>query len=147
MFQFRLDTILRYRTQIEDGEKRELGKIYSELAVETNKKDKCIEDAKQSGIDMDEKKATGDFSNDDFFLYDNFIEGMKHRVGRQNRVITQIEERVEKQREKLVEAMRKRQIFSTLKSHKYQEYIVEENRSEQKFLDEIVATRRKQEEP
>ncbi len=146
MFQFRLDTILRYRTQIEDGEKRELGKIYSELAVETNKKDKCIGDAKQSGLDLDEKKATGNFSSGDFFLYDNFIEGMKRRVGRQNRVITQIEERVEKQREKLVEAMRKRQIFSTLKSHKYQEYIVEENRSEQKFLDEIVATRRKQEE-
>lgn len=141
MFRFRLDTILRYRRQMEDHEKRELGKVRSVLAVETNKKLEYLQNSAQSGSLLDKKKETGTFTADDFFFYANFIEGMKQRAARQDLKIKKIEEVVDRQREKVVGAMKKRKIFSILKSHRYQEYLVEENRAEQSFIDETVSTR------
>jgi len=126
---------------MEDSEKRELGKIRSGLATEENKKEEVIKKAAQSGAAMDQKKLSGNFTILDFLLHGNFLQGSQNRMRRQNRKIKEIEKRVTEQREKVVEAMKKRQIFSTLKRHRYQEYLVEETRAEQKFLDEIVATR------
>ncbi len=141
MFRFRLDTILRYRSQVEDHEKRELGKVRSELVVEQQKKRQFEEGARQSGVLLDQKKEIGLLNRDDFLLHYNFVEGMAHNVMRQENRIKKVEERVENQRLKVVDSMRKRQVLSTLKSRRQEEYLFEENREEQKFVDEIVATR------
>lgn len=141
MFRFRLETILRYRGQFEESEKRELGKIRFQLSAAESEKTRSLEAVHQSGLDLDEKKAAGSFTPEDFFLHYEFVEGTKRKVERQNRVIKKIEERATAQRGKVVEAMRKRQILSTLKSHKHQDYLMDENRAEQNFLDEIVSTR------
>jgi flagellar export protein FliJ len=141
MFRFRLETILRYRRQLEDHEKRELGKVRSILAVENNKKVEFLQSSAQSGLVLDQKKESGTLTNDDFVFYFNFIEGIKRRVERQDLKIKKIAVDVEKQRKKVVGAMRNRQIFSTLRAHRHTEYLIEENRAEQKFIDETVSTR------
>ena len=141
MFKFRLDTILRYRKQIEESEKRDLGKIRSRLSAAENKKNAFQESAKNSGFSLDRKKEAGEVTIDDILFHYNFCDGMADRVEHQKKVIKKIEKKVEDQRIKVVEAMRKRQVLSTLHSHRYREYLMEENRADQKFLDEIVATR------
>lgn len=141
MFRFRLETILRYRGQIEESEKRELGKIRFQLSAAENEKVRSIESVHESGMELDKKKAAGSFTPEDFFLHYEFVEGTKKKVEKQNRIIKKIEERAKAQRGKVVDAMRKRQVLSTLKSHKYQDYLMDENRAEQNFLDEVVSTR------
>ena len=141
MFRFRLETILRYRGQIEESEKRELGKIRFQLSAAENEKVRSMEAVHESGMALDEKKAAGSFTPEDFFLHYEFVEGTKRKVEKQNRIIKKIEEKAKVQRGKVVEAMRKRQVLSTLKSHKYQDYLMDENRAEQNFLDEVVSTR------
>ena len=141
MFRFRLETILRYRGQIEESEKRELGKIRFQLSAAENEKIRSIEAVHESGVALDKKKTEGSFTPEDFFLHYEFVEGTKRKVEKQNRIIKKIEEKAKVQRGKVVEAMRKRQVLSTLKSHKYQDYLMDENRAEQNFLDEVVSTR------
>ena len=141
MFRFRLETILRYRGQIEESEKRELGKIRFQLSAAENEKIRSMESVHESGMELDKKKAAGSFTPEDYFLHYEFVEGTKRKVEKQNRIIKKIEERAKAQRGKVVDAMRKRQVLSTLKSHKYQDYLMDENRAEQNFLDEVVSTR------
>lgn len=67
------------------------------------------------------------------------IELMKEAIKEQHKVIEKAQERVERAREKLNDAMKERKIHEKLKENAFEEFVHELNVEEGKEIDELVA--------
>lgn len=62
-------------------------------------------------------------------------------VDNQQQIVYQREQELEEARERLNEAMKERKTFEKLRERAFQEFMIEENRKEQKEIDELVSYR------
>lgn len=70
---------------------------------------------------------------------ENAVEVLKYYVVQQRLVVRRCEKEVEVAREKLSEAMKERKIFEKLREKAFAEFVAEENRKEQKEVDELMS--------
>ncbi len=72
---------------------------------------------------------------------ENAIEILKMYVENQQQVVLQREQELEEARLRLHEAMKERKTFEKLREKAFEEFMIEENRREQKEIDELVSYR------
>lgn len=72
---------------------------------------------------------------------ENAIEILKMYVENQQQVVFQREQELEEARLRLHEAMKERKTFEKLREKAFEEFMIEENRREQKEIDELVSYR------
>lgn len=69
------------------------------------------------------------------------VDILKMFVDNQQQIVYQREQELEEARERLNEAMKERKTFEKLRERAFQEFMIEENRKEQKEIDELVSYR------
>lgn len=136
MFNFRLQSVLNYRKQLE-------GKITSEFA-DTKRRFDCekeiLKNLKKERLDLvsrlngmaGTKLCAANISA--YFLYINYI---KHKEKYHEEAISRIAKELEEKRLALVDAIKKRKILEIVKEKKMEEYRIELISTERKELDEL----------
>lgn len=137
-FIFKLESLLNVKLKLEDKAKTEYGKANSDLQREKDllsqlyeQKNQTIAHFKNSLLENINPFETG--------IFNKFIKNIDGQIEKQNQNIENAEKIVEEKRIELVEAMKQRKIFETLKENKKEIFNKELLLNEQKIIDEIVS--------
>lgn len=136
-FSFKLQTLLKVKTQQEDNLKNELGKAIRKLEEE-NSILRRIEFEKNKYIfEFNEKSRKTTVNN--LIKFNNYISHLTNKIMLQKENINLASHNVDKVREDLIKIVKEREILDKLKDKKYAEYLIEQNKDEQKINDEIIS--------
>ncbi|MDP4092149.1 MAG: flagellar export protein FliJ [Bacillota bacterium] len=136
-FEFRLQSVLNIKKQMEESLKNEYGKAVKRLEREKEK-------LKHIEIEQEEcmKKMSSDSSKGVKVLklkeYSVYISRLKEKAQLQKENINMAQKNADNYRERLVKAMQEREILEKLKEKKYQEYLVSRLKAEEKLSEEIA---------
>jgi flagellar FliJ protein len=137
-FIFKLQSFLGVKEKIEEQKKNEYGKALNILEEEKNKKQELL-NRQVSTISHLKQKINEGIKPSEIKQYNNFISYIENEITRQEEVIIKAQKLVDRKREELVNAMKDKKILEILKENEYIEYIKEEKKAEQKFIDELVS--------
>jgi len=135
-FGFRLESVLNLRSQLEDNAKNTLACSTRELESQKD----CLEDLKNiNNGSMNSLNAEVDEGISVFRVrnYNSYLAFLKNKIANQKENVNIAERDVDTCREGLIKAMQERKIIEKLKEKKYQEFLIEQNKSEQLLIDEL----------
>lgn len=137
-FIFKLQSFLSVKEKIEEQKKNDYGKALNQLEQEKHKKQELLT-TQSSTISQLKQKINEGTKPSEIKQYNHFIAYVENEIIKQQEVIIKAQKLVEKKREELVNAMKDRKMLEILKENEYIEYIKEEKKAEQKFIDELVS--------
>ena len=135
---FRFDTILRLNKKQEDLLQRDMGQINVHYQRQNDRK-QFIQDSVEASKDQLSEKKRSDISVETMILYDNFSRGARVQVEKQEKILSEINTRLEAKREEVVEAMRKRRTMEILKERDLLKEQKIREKNETAVLDEVAS--------
>lgn len=133
-----MQNILNMKEKLEEQAKNEYGQANARLLAEQEKLEELnarLEDAKQRLKDV----LCETLSVIEIRRREDAVEIIKTYVLQQILVVKRCEKEVEIAREKLTKAMQERKIFQKLREKAFDEFLKEEERQEQKEVDELTS--------
>lgn len=135
-FGFRLESVLKLKTQIEENAKNSLACATRELEQQKDyleELEEMKEASRQNLIsDVDHGIPVYQLKN-----YNGFFGLMKNRIVKQKENVNNAQSDVDINREALVRAMQERKILEKLKEKKHDEFLKEQSKAEQLLIDEL----------
>ena len=135
---FRFDTILRLNKKQEDLLQRDMGQINVHYQRQNDRK-QFIQDSVEASKDQLSEKKRSDISVETMVLYDNFSRGARVHIEKQEKILSEINTRLEAKREEVVEAMRKRRTMEILKERDLLKEQKIREKNETAVLDEVAS--------
>ena len=135
---FRFDTILRLNKKQEDLLQRDMGQINVHYQRQNDRK-QFIQDSVEASKDQLSEKKRSDISVETMILYDNFSRGARVHIEKQEKILSEINTRLEAKREEVVEAMRKRRTMEILKERELLKEQKIREKNETAVLDEVAS--------
>ena len=135
---FRFETILRLNKKKEDLLQRGMGQINAHYQRQKDQQQFVQNATAASKDELNEKKRSG-VSVETMILYDNFARGTQTHIEKQNKIISEINTKLEAKREEVVEAMRKRRTMEILKERDMLKERKVRERKETAILDEVAS--------
>ena len=102
-------------------------------------KQQFMQDATAVSKDELNQKKRSSVSVETMILYDNFARGTQTHIEKQNKIISEINTKLEAKREEVVEAMRKRRTMEILKERDMLKERKVRERKETAILDEVAS--------
>ena len=137
-FNFRLDSYLNVKEKVEAQKKNEYGQALARLETERQKLRELVEQQEEQILNFRKSLETS-IRPIEIKRYNNRIEIIKIWIAEQEQRIFAAEDYAEKKRLELVEAMKERKMLDTVREKSYEEYVIEEQRAEQRTIDELVS--------
>lgn len=137
-FTFKLESLLNIKTKLEDKAKTEYGKANLKLQQEKELLQN-LQNKKDNAIFSFKKSVSNNVNTNETIIFNRFIYNMDCQIKNQQENISLAKNLVEEKRKELIEAMKQRKIFDTLKENQKQSFNKEILLNEQKFIDEIVS--------
>lgn len=139
-FIYSLQNILSIKEKMEEQEKTNYSQTVMRLLEEEEKLADCTRRRELAEYEL--KECMFDVLNVMLIRQkEDAVEILKVYEKQQQLIVIQWEEEVRKARERLNEAMKERKIHEKLREKAYEEFMLEENRREQKEIDELVSYR------
>lgn len=139
-FIFSMQNILSMKEKIEEQEKAEYSQVMMRFNEEQDKLNELIE--RQSMAEVELKNTINEVLDvREIREKEDFLEIIKMYVKEQQLIVIACEEEVRQARGRLNEAMKERKIYEKLREKAFEEFIQEENKREQKEIDELVSYR------
>lgn len=138
-FEFRLQDVLKVRRMQEKIAQKEFSKVYFKHQKEVNTLRNLYDMVKDTVNALKIKEQKG-FNQIEYRAHMDYIGKLNLDIDLQRINVSKSEREVEKERVKLLEAVKKRKILENLREKKLEEYTYELNLDEQKLLDD-AATR------
>jgi len=139
-FNFRLQSLLNVKIQMEDNLKNELAKAMRKLEKEKGKleqlkiaEEKCIEE-----FNLNSVRPT---TVENLKKYNLYISHLRDRIAKQKENVNSAQVIVDKIRRELIKVVQEREMLDKLKEKKYSEYLDELAKKEQRSNDEVVSYR------
>ena len=139
-FNFRLEQVLKIRILEERIQQKEFARIKNQHLLAVKIMADIYSDRKLT-VDSLTKHEKRDFNQTIYLSHMRYIEKLNLDVDIQRINISKIEIELKKERNKLLEIMKKRKSLENLKEKKYQEYVYENHLEEQKIMDDIAGSR------
>ncbi len=137
-FRFSMQNILDMKEKLEDQAKNEYAQANARLLREQEKLEKIVARREEAREKL-KLVLCETLSVDEIRTRENAVEVLKFYAMQQQLVVIRCEKEVEVAREKLSEAMKERKIFEKLREKAFEEFVFEENRKEQKEVDELMS--------
>ena len=137
-FKFRLEKILRYKNQVEEGKKQILSERNNELKIEKNRLNGLI-DRNNSYRSRYSSLFRGKLNILVLMLSRRHLDRLHREIAEQKDIVNESEKKVDEAKLRLQAAMRDRKKYEKLKERRRLEYEYEAGRAEQKELDEIAS--------
>lgn len=136
-FKFSLETVLKLKIQLEKSAQNDLGKAVTFLEKQKqllfdieNKLNETILERNSSA-----RKITVRNLRD----YSNYIDSMHKKIEEQKNMVNHAQKNVDILKRKMIEVARERDMFEKLKEKKYQDYLIEEQKKDEKLVDELIS--------
>ncbi len=136
-FIFRLEPVLRYRSQLEKEKQRE----FAAVQMEYNAKGDQIRDLNQRFVQVQNRFGQAKSGGSDVKLwmsYQSYLNDIKNSIFNCLAEQQKISQRLEQKRTELVRAARERRVLEKLREKRFANHVRENDRLEQKELDEIA---------
>lgn len=135
-FAFRLESVLKLKTQMEDNAKNNLARATKELENQKTYLEqlKNVNDASINSLTVEVDEGIPVYR---VRLYNNYLSLMKEKIVNQKENVNVAEHNVDTNREVLIKAMQERKVLEKLKDKKFDEYIKDQNKAEQLGIDEL----------
>lgn len=137
-FRFSMENILIIKEKLEEQAKNEYAQANARLFREQDKLDALVCRCEGARQEL-RKKLQETLSMKDIRKREEAVEVLKFYVIQQQLAVIRCEKEVEVAREKLSEAMKERKIFEKLREKAYEEFVQEENKKEQREVDELMS--------
>lgn len=137
-FRFSMENILIIKEKLEEQAKNEYAQANARLFREQDKLDALVCRCEEARQEL-RKKLQETLSMKDIRKREEAVEVLKFYVIQQQLAVMRCEKEVEVAREKLSEAMKERKIFEKLREKAYEEFVQEENKKEQREVDELMS--------
>ena len=137
-FKFRLQSFLNLKEQFEKQAKNELGIANRKLQHEKRKLNRIEEDIKIYS-DKFKSACTGHIQPEKIKELKVYLEYLYDKKVKQMLNVKREQQNVDKIRVKLVSLMRDKKVLENLKEKNFQEFLFEQEKSEQKRTDELVS--------
>ena len=135
---FRFETMLRLNKKTEDLLQKGMGQINVHYQRQKDQQQFMQDATAASKDELNQKKRSG-VSLETMILYDNFARGTQTHIEKQNKIISEINTKLEAKREEVVEAMRKRRTMEILKERDMLKERKVRERKETAILDEVAS--------
>lgn len=137
-FRFSLQNILNMKEKLENQAKNEYGQANARLIAEQKKLDELTERFEEAQQQLKNILQEA-LSMMEIRTREKAIDVLKEYVVQQKLLVLRCEKEVEFAREKLEEAMKERKVYEKLRERAFEEFMREQNRREQKEVDELVS--------
>jgi flagellar FliJ protein len=144
-FRFNLEKVLQHRQILEDLAQKDFQEAQANLNNEIAKLDKMNQDVIDARDEAYRLQSEGGVKTPALSQIDEFIRGQDFRKERQHEKIKECERLVESYREILRQRAIDTKIMKELKEKKRMEFVAEQKKREQKFIDEMNVMRFKKE--
>lgn len=135
-YSFRLEKVLNYKENIENIKKGEYGDINRRL---NNEEEKLLNyNIHKEDLLTKKYESIKNTNVANLKLYNNYLQEISSNIEKQEMVISNIKEELEKTKEELLVAMREKKVFEKLKENDYNEFLKEVKKDEEKLVDGIV---------
>lgn len=139
-FVFSMQNILSMKEKLEEQEKAEYSQVIMRFNEEQEKLNGLME--RQGMAEVELRNTINEVLDvQEIREKEDFLEIIKVYVKEQQLVLLACEEEVRQARERLNEAMKERKIYEKLREKAFEEFMLEENKREQKEIDELVSYR------
>ncbi len=135
-FDFRLQSVLQLKSQLEDNAKNSLARATRELENQKAFLEELnsINNGSMNSLTSEVDEGISIYR---IKVYNSYLSHLKNKITNQKENVNIAERDVDINRESLIKAMQERKIIEKLKEKKYQEYIKEQNKAEQLVIDEL----------
>lgn len=137
-FRFSMQNILNMKEKLEDQAKNEYAQANARLLREQERL-KIIVARREEAREKLKLVLYETLSVAEIRTRENAVEVLKFYAMQQQLAVKRCEKEVEVARERLSEAMKERKIFEKLREKAFDEFVFEENRKEQKEVDELMS--------
>lgn len=139
-FVFSLQNLLDIKEKLEEQEKNNFSRANLRLR-EAEDKLEALKGRQREAEKRLREVVTSVLDVGEIRRREDAVEIIKMYVGQQKLVVLQCEKEVEVARQRLNEAMKERKTFERLREKAFETFVEEENRKEQKEVDELVSYR------
>ena len=135
---FRFDIILRLNKNKENLLQKDMGQINALYQRQQDQKQFMQDTTEQSKNELNQKKRSN-VGVETVILYDNFFQGTRIQGERQDKIISEINTKLEAKREEVVKAMRKRRTLEILQERDILKERKIREKKETAILDEVAS--------
>jgi flagellar FliJ protein len=141
-FVFNLETLLQHRERLEQRERDELFRRKYTYQMERRNRESLNAKLHATIGELSQKQTESPASEELnwFYLY---INRLNKEIRESEKRLAQLDSEVQKQKEIVIEASKKKKSLASLRAKKEKEFIYALEKQEQKEMDELVATRYK----
>ena len=136
---FRFDIILRLNKNKENLLQKDMGQINALYQRQQDQKQFMQDTTEQSKNELNQKKRSN-VGVETMILYDNFFQGTRIQGERQDKIISEINTKLEAKREEVVKAMRKRRTMEILQERDILKERKIREKKETAILDEVASS-------
>jgi len=140
-FKYKLQSILNIKEKIEEEEKEKLSKLLFEKANEEAVLQHLKDRKFQSQEEMKAKQLQGAMDMEELKRYEAHLKKMEFLIQNQVLRIRELDMKIEQQRQVVIKATQERKMFDKLKEKHKDRFMVEQDREERKFIDELAISR------
>ncbi len=136
-FNFKLEKVLNYKETVENEKKTKFAQIKQRL----HKEELLLDDYyKQKKSIIEEKNSFNEnIKAGELYLYNLYIDTINKKIERQKSIILKTKEELNKAKDEMLNAVKEKKIFEKLKENKYEEFISEQEKEEEKIVDNLVS--------
>ncbi len=136
-FEFRLETVLRMKRQIEDEKKRVVGELMAQINKQQQEALDINQTIIQQGNVLKAKFQKGEVDTGWIAYYQSFVTDMRREIARKIESVTEIQKKLVLARQELANAAKETKTLEKLKERQLKEYTHHIETMEKKELDEI----------
>jgi flagellar FliJ protein len=139
-FVFSLETLLRYREDVEQKERDVLLRLTYKHQMERNHR-QSLEVKLQETMKELELKQSENVDRQELTLFHLYLTRLNYEIGECEKRLSQLQADVQAQKNIVIEASKKRKTLIAMKAKKAKAYSVAMEKQEQKEVDELVVAR------
>jgi flagellar FliJ protein len=139
-FAFRLETLLRFRKNLEEKEQAALFQLVAMHQRESSHLEDLQRKQQEILVELGEQRSAGAGYGETTWFY-LYLDRLRTELRRSAERINRLEHDIQEQKAILIEASKKKKILDSLKNRQQKAHVVSEEKEEQKTVDDLVVIR------
>jgi flagellar export protein FliJ len=139
-FRFTLEMLLRHREHIEQRERDELLRLNYKQQMEIQNREDLSAKFRETMDELSLKRNENP-SSPELNYYYLYLNRLTYEIGECEKRLLKLQSEIQAQKEVVIEASKKKKTLTTLKAKREKEFILAQEKKEQKEIDELVVTR------
>jgi flagellar export protein FliJ len=139
-FVFNLETLLRFREDVEQKERDELFRRTFRHQMELRRRDELNAKYHETMNSLSQTQTERPAGHE-LICYNRYLDRLTREIHECEQCLQKLQSEVQQQKETVIEASKKRKTLGILRQKKEKEYLVNEEKRMQQEIDDLVVTR------